>query len=146
MENAHNLNYFLEARYQLAENMKTSRQLFPAFFCNFIGNFLGLLMLLNLMFQWIVVQNPMNIILTFLIACGSILNAIVETTIITHHPALKKRFNFLFNKFFRCHGGQVTDGIVQLQSQQQSNVTPATKKNGTAEFEDHFKMMDELWK
>uniref|UniRef100_A0A914HCB1 Uncharacterized protein n=1 Tax=Globodera rostochiensis TaxID=31243 RepID=A0A914HCB1_GLORO len=129
MGNAHNLNNYLGARYQLAENMKTSRQLFPAFFCNFIGNFFGFFMLLNFMFKWIVIQNSMDIILTSCVACGSILNAIVETTIITHHPVLKKRFNLLLNKFFRCHGGQVTDAIVQLQ--QQNDGTP---------------MMDELWK
>uniref|UniRef100_A0A914H8W7 Uncharacterized protein n=1 Tax=Globodera rostochiensis TaxID=31243 RepID=A0A914H8W7_GLORO len=93
---------------------------------------------------FIISENSMHIIFTSFIACGSILNAIVETTIITHHPVLKKRFNFLLNKFFRCHGGQVTDAIVQRQ--QQNDGTPAIKKNGKAEFEGHFKMMDELWK
>ncbi|KAL3086882.1 hypothetical protein niasHT_030961 [Heterodera trifolii] len=71
----------------------------------------------------------------------SVINAIAEAVIINHHPALKRRFIYLFDKFFSCHGhGQVSDSFVT------NTTTKSTNADIIHGFNEHFKMLELQWK
>ncbi|KAL3099797.1 hypothetical protein niasHT_022098 [Heterodera trifolii] len=68
-----------------------------------------------------------------------ILSAVIELTIMTHHPLLKRRFLMLLQKIFRLKRNQIGE------TQPNAEALATVAKNGAFEMTDHFNMLQQLW-
>ncbi|KAL7071263.1 hypothetical protein ACQ4LE_009038 [Meloidogyne hapla] len=134
------INYSLSEKYQMSENIKTSKQLLPVFICHFIRN-----LTFPIVYIFIYMQMPAYIIsLTFLYTSmsASILNGIIEYTIITYHSTLKKNLIKIIYKMKFIKSNRIN--ICK------ENALPTTV-NGSPlinsdEIDKHFAMLKDAWK
>ncbi|KAL3110291.1 hypothetical protein niasHT_012495 [Heterodera trifolii] len=136
IENAAANNYHIEQRYQVSDNMKTAKLLSPAFLCFFLSNLFINLMQFLLKFHLLNEQYQINLAYSLISFSNGILSAVIELTIVTHHPLLKRRFLMLLKIIFRLKRNQIGEG-------QRNTVALATVARN--EMNDHFKMLHQLW-
>uniref|UniRef100_A0A914H7V0 Protein kinase domain-containing protein n=1 Tax=Globodera rostochiensis TaxID=31243 RepID=A0A914H7V0_GLORO len=96
-------NYHIGQRYQVSENVKTAKQLLPAFFCIFLSNVTTNLMYIIISFNLVEEAYQKSLAFAFFIWLDAIISGAIELTVITHHPLLKKRFLLTRRLFFTVY-------------------------------------------
>ncbi|KAL3089142.1 hypothetical protein niasHS_008507 [Heterodera schachtii] len=140
LQNAGLENYTIAQRYEVAENVKTSQQLLPTFFGIFLSN---LSLYMNYVIMWYKLLKEdyqISICFAILICVNSIICGVIELTVITHHPLLKRRFLRLLKimaNFRRNRIDTVPPIAVELNG-------IGCKKNEN-ETTEHFKMLQQAW-
>ncbi|KAL3089819.1 hypothetical protein niasHT_028955 [Heterodera trifolii] len=132
-------NYHIGQRYQVSNNMKTAKQLKPAFLCFFLSNIPINLMQLLLKFHLLNEQYQISLAFSLNSLIHGILSAVIELTIMTHHPFLKRRFLMLLKKIFRLKRNQIGE------AQPNAEALATVAKNGAFEMTDHFNILQQLW-
>uniref|UniRef100_A0A915NDY1 G-protein coupled receptors family 1 profile domain-containing protein n=1 Tax=Meloidogyne floridensis TaxID=298350 RepID=A0A915NDY1_9BILA len=131
-------NYSLSEKYQLSENIRTSKQLIPVFFCHCFN---GCVMLFFTIFMYFSLfsHQQLGIAIQAGTILASLVDFIIELTVITHHPQLRKRFLLILAKtfLFKCLNNKVSDGETkQIEEAQRSNSGRLMKNKGNSES--HF--------
>ncbi|KAL3110935.1 hypothetical protein niasHT_014872 [Heterodera trifolii] len=126
---------------QIAENVKTSQQLLPTFFGIFLSN---LSLSMNYVIMWFKLLNEkdyqISVCFAIFICVNTIICGVIELTVITHHPMLKRRFLRLLkmvSNFRRNRIDNVPPIAVELNG-------IGCKKNEN-ETTEHFKMLQQAW-
>uniref|UniRef100_A0A914HC89 Gustatory receptor n=1 Tax=Globodera rostochiensis TaxID=31243 RepID=A0A914HC89_GLORO len=137
IEEASPNNYHIGQRYQVSENVKTAKQLLPAFFCIFLSNLVTALLYSIIAFNLVNESYQISLAYAFFTWTDTMLGAAIELTVITHHPLLKKRFVRILKNIFCFKRNQV--GV-------EPNCTEtAIGRNDNNEGTEHFKMLQQLW-
>ncbi|KAL3092827.1 hypothetical protein niasHS_005251 [Heterodera schachtii] len=123
----------------VSDNMKTAKQLKPAFLCFFLSNIMLNLMQFLLKFHLLNEQYQISLAFSLVSFIHGILSAVIELTIMTHHPLLKRRFLMLLKKIFRLKRNQIGE------AQPNAEALATVAKNGAFEMTDHFNMLQQLW-
>ncbi|KAF7626079.1 hypothetical protein Mgra_00009748 [Meloidogyne graminicola] len=92
------LKHSLTERYQLTENIRTSRQLKPTFILHFINIFVS--SLITILLNYIKINNSfIDLLFVFVCIITAFCNLLIEITIIIFHPILCSQFKQLLKKF-----------------------------------------------
>uniref|UniRef100_A0A1I8BHV5 G_PROTEIN_RECEP_F1_2 domain-containing protein n=1 Tax=Meloidogyne hapla TaxID=6305 RepID=A0A1I8BHV5_MELHA len=138
-------NYSLSEKYQLADNIRTSKQLIPVFFCHFFN---GCIMLFFSIFMYFSLFNHQQLAISIQVSTilSSIVDFTIEFTIITHHPQLRKRFLYICSKtfLFKCTKNKVTQEVKQIEDNAQRSTSGKLIKN-KGNSEHHFNMLKNAW-
>uniref|UniRef100_A0A914HC60 Gustatory receptor n=1 Tax=Globodera rostochiensis TaxID=31243 RepID=A0A914HC60_GLORO len=139
LEEASHNNYHIGQRYQVLENVKTAKQLFPTFLCIFLSNLSLVILCIIVTTNVAKEEYQMNLIYSFLVLVGTILAGAIEISVITHHPLLKRRVARLLKRFFylRCSN--------QIDDTPHSVELANNCRDGTNEMTEHFKTLQQLW-
>nr|CAD2171621.1 unnamed protein product [Meloidogyne enterolobii] len=135
------IKYSLSVKFQMSENIKTSKQLYPVFICYFIKNINFPIVIIL-----IYLQVPNYIIsLTFIYTTmsASILNGIIEYIIITHHSTLKKNLIKIIYKIEFKKSNRIN--IVEENANIPTTINGSNLINND-EMEKHFTMLKDAWK
>ncbi|KAI3420006.1 hypothetical protein GPALN_003345 [Globodera pallida] len=138
IEEASPNNYHIGQRYQVLENVKTAKQLFPTFLCFLLSN-LSLVILCIIITTNVAKDEYRSLIYSFFFLIGTILAGAIEISVITHHPLLKRRVARIFKKIFYLRRSNRID--VAPHSVQLAN----NCRDGTNETTEHFKTLQQLW-
>uniref|UniRef100_A0A914H8V5 Gustatory receptor n=1 Tax=Globodera rostochiensis TaxID=31243 RepID=A0A914H8V5_GLORO len=131
-------NYHIGQRYQVLENVKTAKQLYPTFLCLFLSN-LSFVILCIIITINLDMEEYRNLIFPFFFLIGTILAGAIEISVITHHPLLKRRVARLLKRFYhlRCSN--------QIDDTPHSVELANNRRDGTNETTEHFKTLQQLW-
>uniref|UniRef100_A0A914HAI5 G protein-coupled receptor n=1 Tax=Globodera rostochiensis TaxID=31243 RepID=A0A914HAI5_GLORO len=138
IEEASPNNYHIGQRYQVSENVKTAKQLLPAFFCIFLSNLVTALLYSIIAFNLVNESYQISLAFAFFTWSDTMLGAAIELTVITHHPLLKKHFVRILNNIFCFKRNQV--GVAPNCTE-----LAAIGRNGENEGTGHFEMLQQLW-
>ncbi|KAI3420000.1 hypothetical protein GPALN_003339 [Globodera pallida] len=83
IEEASPNNYHIGQRYQVLENVKTAKQLLPAFFFIFLSNLVTVLLDIIITFNLVSEGYQISLVFAFLIWTDTMLGAAIELTVIT---------------------------------------------------------------
>uniref|UniRef100_A0A914HAE9 Gustatory receptor n=1 Tax=Globodera rostochiensis TaxID=31243 RepID=A0A914HAE9_GLORO len=141
IEEASPNNYHIGQRYVVSHNVKTAKQLSPAFLCFFLSN-----LLMNILYMALTLDlatGPYEMTFAYGLTnwTTAILSAAIELTVITHHPLLKKRAIDVLKRIFR---------IFYFKHNQIDNATQSAElanncRDGAYQVTEHFKMLNQLW-
>ncbi|KAF7633655.1 hypothetical protein Mgra_00006963 [Meloidogyne graminicola] len=140
-------NYSLSEKYQLSENIRTSKQLIPIFFCHFFNGCVVLLFGIFIFFELFNTQH-LSILKIIATVISSFVDFIIEITVITHHPQLKKSFFQIISKLFLFK--IITNNkIEQIELKQIDENKQRSYSINTIKFkgksDHHFNMLKNAW-
>uniref|UniRef100_A0A914H7E3 Gustatory receptor n=1 Tax=Globodera rostochiensis TaxID=31243 RepID=A0A914H7E3_GLORO len=138
IEEASPNNYHIGQRYQVLENVKTAKQLYPTFLCIFLSN-LSLVILCIIITTNVAKEEYRNLIFPFFFLIGTILAGAIEISVITHHPLLKRRVARLLKRFYHLRRSN------QIDDTPHSVELANNRRDGTNETTEHFKTLQQLW-
>uniref|UniRef100_A0A183C3F8 G_PROTEIN_RECEP_F1_2 domain-containing protein n=1 Tax=Globodera pallida TaxID=36090 RepID=A0A183C3F8_GLOPA len=141
IEEASPNNYHIGQRYVVSHNVKTAKQLSPAFLCFFLSN-----LCMNILYMALTLDlatGPYEMTFAYGLTnwTTAILSAAIELTVITHHPLLKKRAIDVLKRVFRiCYFKHN-----QIDDASQSAELANNCRDGPYQATEHFKMLNQLW-
>ncbi|KAL3074301.1 hypothetical protein niasHS_015131 [Heterodera schachtii] len=149
--NLHNLS----ERYQLAENIRTGRQLAPTFLFHFINICGSVFTPFVVYFHLITDPILLNLIVFTYYSILSLSNALIEFTLMRRHPILRKNALNILAKFLpnRCFSNnRITDSgkspkmVQRIDGQKRWEKRQQKRDNKSNEMtEMHFKKLKEQW-
>uniref|UniRef100_A0A914HAF6 Gustatory receptor n=1 Tax=Globodera rostochiensis TaxID=31243 RepID=A0A914HAF6_GLORO len=139
IEEASANNYHIGQRYQVLENVKTAKQLFPTFLCFLFSNLSLVILCIIITTNEDMDAYQIKLIYSFFFLIGTILAGAIEISVITHHPLLKRRVVRLLKKFYHLRRSNQID--VAPHSVELAN----NRRDGTNEMSEHFKTLQQLW-
>ncbi|KAI3410383.1 hypothetical protein GPALN_004484 [Globodera pallida] len=139
IEEASANNYHIGQRYQVLENVKTAKQLFPTFLCIFLSNLAFVILCIIITTNVAKEEYQIVLIYAFFFLIGTILAGAIEISVITHHPLLKRRVARLLKRFFYLRRS------IQIDETPHSVELAINRRDGMNEATEHFKTLQKLW-
>nr|CAD2192287.1 unnamed protein product [Meloidogyne enterolobii] len=143
----------LSERYQLSENIRTSRQLKPTFVLHFINIIISSGVTIVLSFIHLKDQTSLNLIFVFVFLITACCNLSIQITVIIFHPILNKQFKQLLkklqNKILKVPSTKIvpSDKAPTSLGQLPLNIDGGNLiiKENTELCQKHFEMLKKAW-
>lgn len=143
-------DYSLSEKYQLTENIRTSKQLAPVFICHLINNLFYTILTYFVYFN--IATKPsytQSLCYAVLFVFTSIFEGMIEITVLTHHPVLRRTLLSRIKHLTSCklakirpstgtntNNFHILNSIKNIQGEQLISKT---------NIDEHFKMLVESW-
>ncbi|KAL7070930.1 hypothetical protein ACQ4LE_010120 [Meloidogyne hapla] len=147
------IDYSLSEKYQITENIRTSRQLAPVFICHLLNNFCYAILTYLVYFN-IITQPPYKLSLCYavLFVFTSIIEGIIEITVLTHHPALRKTLLSRIKRLFSFKLASIrpissTNSNINFKKEIFNSIKNIQGEQliSKTNIDEHFKMLLESW-
>uniref|UniRef100_A0A1I8BCN7 7TM_GPCR_Srx domain-containing protein n=1 Tax=Meloidogyne hapla TaxID=6305 RepID=A0A1I8BCN7_MELHA len=138
---------------QITENIRTSRQLAPVFICHLLNNFCYAILTYLVYFN-IITQPPYKLSLCYavLFVFTSIIEGIIEITVLTHHPALRKTLLSRIKRLFSFKLASIrpissTNSNINFKKEIFNSIKNIQGEQliSKTNIDEHFKMLLESW-
>ncbi|KAL3110927.1 hypothetical protein niasHT_014864 [Heterodera trifolii] len=126
---------------QVAENLKTAKQLSPAFLCLFLSNLSMNISLFVVALNLVTENYQISLVIALSVWIDTIFGAAIEFTVLTHHPLLKRRFIILMKRIFCFKQSNRIEEVPQ-KGVQVAKEGSIKQQNETTE---HFKIIRQAW-
>ncbi|KAI1726156.1 serpentine type 7TM GPCR receptor class ab chemoreceptor domain-containing protein [Ditylenchus destructor] len=154
-------SHSLTERYQLSENIRTSRQLHPALFLHFLEKFAAIGFVFISYYE--IIKDPywINFIRTLMYVVHGVCNFFIQVTVISYHPFLRRQASHLLSPILSRFKSATVDCDISLHEIDPNRTTtlpkinhalfainrvqPSQSYSPSNDTDTHFKMLNDYW-
>ncbi|KAI1722390.1 sre G protein-coupled chemoreceptor domain-containing protein [Ditylenchus destructor] len=140
-------SHSLTERYQMSENIRTSRQLSPSLLLHFLTNLIGQVLTLVAYYQLVTDEGLLWLLYVFTLGVNGIAYFFIQLTVIQCHPFLRRQAVQMLRKM--CI---IKSRIYSLSATSESRNTVMLSISGNTlitanerEADTHFQMLSQFW-